>query len=433
MSKLNLPLGYDPKCRLYRREQTQGNVMYYLSYYLPNGQRVQRPVHRKEKEAKKLLRLKELQLIQGQFDSKDSKKLDGFLPRVRPKPERLTIKAGLREYFEVTEARKTRQTHYCDVYSINRYFGFFLEDGKVFMDDIRTIDVQMLIRALDKEGKSESTIKNAVTMVKKVFNCLIHELKNCDYDNPVIPKMKLPKRNGLVRNRIATDEEIVSLLNADDPGVSHSSNLSPTKAIVAFLICTGARLSEVLHAEWGDFDFENGIWHIKTKPNCPTRFRLGWSPKWYKDRGVLLFPEALEVLRRLPRVKSIGRVPIRDESGKIVDHKIYPADFVFPKTEISVEPDGTRTVVYSRIDSVKRSWSSMKNRAGVTDLQIKDLRTFFNLTLKNRFGFSSKEAGYYIGNSKEVNDLHYTPISIPQIQEKMKSSILTGRIIEPVN
>ncbi len=418
MNRSNLLLGYDPKGSLYKREQTSGNVMWYVSYYLPNRKRVQRPASKSLKEAKTLLRLKELQLLQGNFDSKDLKKLNGLFAEEK-EAGRLSIGEALDMYFKATESRKTANTYYNDLSAIKRYFSFFLDLERAYLDEITAFDVQMLIRSLDKSGKAESTIKNAVTMVRKVFNCLIEDVQVYSGKNPVPAKVKLPRKNGLVRDRLASDEEIRSILKAEKPKVGHSSSLSPIKEIVGFLVYTGARLSEVLHAEWPDFDLENGIWHIGIKPRCPTKHELGWSPKWKKKRDVILFQEALDILKSLPRVKSNGKVSVRDEKGKIIETKTYPANFVFPKKETKKLPDGSKEIAYTRLDSIKRSWASLKQRADVHDLQVKDLRTYFNHTLKSKFGFSSKEAGIYIGNSEEVNNLHYTPVSFSQIRAKM--------------
>ena len=418
MINSNLFLGYDPKCSLYKREQIRGKVNWYVSYYLPNGKRVQRPVHQSFKKAKNLMRIKELQLLQGIFDAKDLAKLDGFLPEYE-EPERLTIEKALELYFEVSESRKSPKTQYIDSSSIKQCFGFFTDGGKIFMDEITALDAHRLIRSLDKAGKSESTIKRAVTMVKKVFNLLIDEIRVFEGENPVPKKLKLPKKGGLVRNRLPSDQEIMALLTAPNPKVTSSSSVSPVREIVGFLIATGARVSEVLHAEWGDFDLEAGTWHVRNKPQCPTQFGLGWAPKWHKERVVLLFPQTLAILNSMPIVNSFGSVPVRNEQRVIVERKMVPAQFVFPKKEVKILGEGSKHVTYTRTDSIKRSWQSLKERAGVTDLQLKDLRTYFNHKLKSMYGFSSKEAGWYIGNSKEVNDLHYSPVSLEIIQAKM--------------
>ncbi len=392
--------------------------MWYISYYLPNNRRVQRPVHKDFREAKKLSRIKELKLLQHKFDSKDLNKLEGFLPETK-EPERLSIDTALLLYFEVTKPRKTAKTYYNDSMAITRYFSFLRKSSKEYMDEIAQLDVHRLVGLLDKDGKSEATIKNAVTMVRKVFNCLIDEIKLIFGENPVPSKMKLPKKNGLVRNRLATDFEIQALLHAEGPKVGHSSSVSPVKEIVRFLVFTGAGVSEALHAEWSDFDLERGIWRIGTKPNCPTLEGLGWAPKWRKERTVVLFREVIDLLGSMPMVESVGTVLVRDRERRIVDRRIHPAGFVFPKKDIVRRKDGSTTILYSRVDSIKTAWKSLVARAGVSNLQIKDLRTYFNHKLKSRYGFSSKEAGVYIGNSQEVNDLHYTPVCQEQIRNKM--------------
>ena len=201
--------------------------------------------------------------------------------------------------------------------------------------------------------------------------------------------------------------------------------LTPIVEIVKFLIFTGARLGEVLHLEFSDIDFETGVWHIRKKPKCPTFYGLGWSPKWEKERTVVLFPEALAVIKNQPRRKRVvGTIPVRGNENRLIDHKIVSADFVFPKMEISVV-DEVRKTRFSRVDNVARSWKNLKSRVGISpDLQIKDLRTYFNHVLRSRYGFSSKEAGAYIGNSERVNEVHYSPVHHPDMLKKMREKSL---------
>ena len=75
----------------------------------------------------------------------------------------------------------------------------------------------------------------------------------------------------------------------------------PIIELTHFLVCTGARLGEALHAEWQDFDLVKGIWRIIPKPECPTSYGLGWYPKWKKPRVIELIPEARRVLQNLPK------------------------------------------------------------------------------------------------------------------------------------
>ena len=75
----------------------------------------------------------------------------------------------------------------------------------------------------------------------------------------------------------------------------------PIIELTHFLVCTGARLGEALHAEWQDFDLVKGIWRIIPKPECPTSYGLGWYLKYKKPRVIELIPEVGRILQYLPR------------------------------------------------------------------------------------------------------------------------------------
>ena len=78
-------------------------------------------------------------------------------------------------------------------------------------------------------------------------------------------------------------------------------------------------------------------------------------------------------------------------------------------------------VGYCRVTCIHNGWESLKKLARVENLQLRDLRTYFNHILKTNYNFTSKEAGVYIGNNDEVvNELHYSPYHEPTIREKMR-------------
>ena len=90
-----------------------------------------------------------------------------------------------------------------------------------------------------------------------------------------------------------------------------------------------------------------------------------------------------------------------------------------------------RTVKYSRCDSIRTAWTTVKKRAGVSDLRMHDLRIFFNrVILQERLGFTPEEAGKYIGNSKEVNITHYSPISVELLSRKLGDKCFNEVLIE---
>ena len=126
---------------------------------------------------------------------------------------------------------------------------------------------------------------------------------------------------------------------------------------------------------------------------------------------MILFPEVVTLLKTLPKVKSSGRVLLRDEKSKLIGRETYPADFIFPTLSKGE---------FKRTDSIKKSWSGILKRLGIEDLQIRDLRTYSNHVLRSKLGFSAKEAGAMLGNSEKVNELHYSPVSDVELKRKLK-------------
>ena len=353
---------YDPRCGIY----CNGSY-YYVSYYLPNGVRVCRSLRTKSgRVAKRLLHRKEGSLLEGVFDEQDMERMGG---RFDSRNSRLTTEVAVEEYLTATSLGRRPRSQINDSYVLRRLVPLF---EKEFVDDVVLYDIQILVNRLHAEGKAEATLKTYLGILRKFFGWL--EISGlCRMDNPVSRKVILPRSSGLTRDRLPTLEEI-ELLISDD------CEIGP---LVRFLVFTGCRSGEALHMEWRDV--LDGVWTIRSKPDCPTVDGMGWSPKWNKNRVVPLISEAIEVLESQKRISR----------------------WVFPKS------DG------SRRGSLTKAWTKMKERNGIVDLQIKDLRTWFNHVIKSYFGFSSKEASSYVGNSPRINELHYDPVSVDLISMKI--------------
>ena len=159
------------------------------------------------------------------------------------------------------------------------------------MDEITPYEIQILLGILQKEGKSEATLKTYRGILKKFFNWLI-ENRFAEMLNPVTRNIQIRKSSGLVRDHLPSNKEIHALLDQN----------SEIRPLIQFLAFSGARLGEALHMEWGDL--KNGIWMIRNKPECMTKEGLGWSPKWGKHRHIPLLREALEVLDSQKKISN---------------------------------------------------------------------------------------------------------------------------------
>ena len=357
-----MDLNYDPRCSIYLNGK-----YYYLSYYLPNGKRILKSLSTSKRMlAKKKMHLKEQELYEGIFDDHDILKM----PEIRVSPQvRLDLNLGVEKYLDASGVHKNARTQNNDKYALESLISRL---DKVFVDEVTPYDIQMLLGKLKSENKKEATLRTYRGILKKFF-AWITENGLVQMDNPVNKHSLIKQTSNLVRDRLPKPEEIQRILSCD-------SEIMP---VMRFLIHTGARLGEVLHLEWEDI--EDGFWHIRYKPNCPTKFGIGWSPKWGKSRSIPLKPEALEVFENLPRVSR----------------------WVFPKA------DGTRR------DSLDKSWKTLLKKAQVEDLQIKDFRNWANHILKHENLFTTKEASSYLGHSPMVNESHYEPISKERIYQKI--------------
>ena len=407
-------IGYNPKASLFKKKRA-GGFSWYINYYLPNGVRVRRLCGPTREVSLRRMKIKEIELLDGIFEDSDLEKmpLERFEPR---RKKRLKIIEGVEIYLEMTRNKRRPRTQQAEQVKLKKNFSYFTDKGFSFLDEISHVEAQRWVNLIEDKGFREATVKSYVTLMAKVFNYFIETSGELEGKNP-FGCVSVSRKGTLVRDHLPTDEEVRRILSARLP--EKSGHTVPIEDIVRFAVFTGARVSEILHAEWEDFDLDQGVWRIRIKPNCPTTEGLGWQPKWGKSRDVHLFEEALEVLHR--RLKSRppetgGHVLIRDRSGILISKEVYPSQFVFYRTY--KKGRGISSSVFKRIDNLKKAFSKLMGLAGVEGVLFKDLRTYFNHLLVSRYGFSNKEASSLIGNSPEVNLKHYDPVSLSVIRNK---------------
>ena len=406
MNKLSVLLGYDPKCTFYPKKTRKGRVFYYLRYYLPGGKRVSRAAGEKKTEARRLMFEKVKNLRNGVFDDSDLKKIPESI-RINLQTPRILLDEALERYMKATSYNRRQRTNK-ETYGVLKNLIRKLESK--YIDEVTTEKVQGLAGMLQSQGLSKATILSYLSLLKTFFNWLIDDAEVLDGRNPV-NKVRKPPRTSKVRDYFVKPEAIGRILKVHQ---IHRRIEVPIIELTHFLVCTGARLGEALHAEWQDFDLVKGIWRIIPKPECPTSYGLGWYPKWKKPRVIELIPEAKRVLQNLPRHQETW-------GSFRQDNELHwkKADFIFTVNK-KMKDKGMAEVRNVRISSVKRAWGNLLNEARVEPIQIKDLRAFFNWMLISQYGLSHKEAGAYLGNSEAVNYTHYTHVSLETLGVKLR-------------
>jgi len=235
--------------------------------------------------------------------------------------------------------------------------------GRRPLDGINTDDIETLFH--DKE-KSVSKV-TANRLLASVRACLQDAWRKDKIpQNPAMKVRPLPENPP--RKRVLHDDELARVLKAIDALKSEHS-----RAGIMLLVQTGARLSEVLHAQWKDMDLEGRIWNIP-------------SPKAGTPQVVPLSNETVAMLNHL---SHMGCYVI---AGR-VENK--------PRTDL------------------KKAWETVLKKSGVEDVHIHDLRRTFGLHI-------TRKAGLHIASKLlrhsdiRVTEKHYAPLGFDELRSALE-------------
>lgn len=195
--------------------------------------------------------------------------------------------------------------------------------AKVRLSDITQPDVAKWLAEKRASGLAPATVEKIRVIFGRSFELALRWDMPGVTRNPVRGIKRPPINNA--RERFLTPAEAKRL----QATVANSRN-KQLKYIVGLLLLTGARVSELLHAEWRHIDLERRAWLIPTS-------------KTGKARHVPLSQAAIDVIEQLPRFDRVPYLLPNPASGK-------------PYTDI------------------KHPWDTARREAGLDDLRIHDLR-----------------------------------------------------------
>jgi len=240
--------------------------------------------------------------------------------------------------------------------------------GHKLLADVTVEDIRKMFNHLSTEGGRDGAGVpiHANRWLASVRACLQAAWREDKL--AVNPAMKVrPNPENPPRARVLTDREMERLLK-------HVDKLADRFARAAFtlLIETGARLSEVLRAEWGDMDLEQGLWRMpRTKAGHVQVLPLG--------------PATVAILDALPR------------PGKCVI--------------VGKDPDKPRS-------DLKKAWAKLQAAAEIKDVHVHDLRRTFGLHIARRAGLHV--ASKLLRHSDiRVTERVYAPLGIEDLRSAM--------------
>jgi integrase len=231
--------------------------------------------------------------------------------------------------------------------------------SKLRLDEISPQAVAQWLAEKDAEGLKPATVEKIRATFGRSFSLGNRWNIPGAATNPV-QGISRPRFNN-ARQRYLSAEEAEELRIA----VEHSSN-PQLKFIVGLLLLTGARVGELLRAEWKDVDLARRAWFI---PDTKTG----------KPRHVPLSTNAMNLIQQLPRFQD--------------------CQFLVPN------PETKRPFV-----SIKRAWQTARATAGLKDVTIHDLR-HTSASLMVNSGVDIYTVGKILGHSDYKSTMRYSHIS----------------------
>jgi len=231
--------------------------------------------------------------------------------------------------------------------------------GKHRLNDVHQPDIAKWLADKAIEGLAPATIEKIRVIFGRSFELALQwNVAGVDR-NPVRGIPRKPINNA--RDRFLTSEEAERLLVA--AGCSRNKQL---RNIVGLLLLTGARVSELLSAEWRHVDLARRAWFIPTS-------------KTGKSRHVPLSQAAIALIESLPR---FDRCP-----------------YLLPNPETK-KP-------YS---DIKHPWQTARDLAGLPDLRIHDLRHSAASFMINA-GIDLYAVGKVLGHANHASTLRYAHLA----------------------
>jgi integrase len=252
--------------------------------------------------------------------------------------------------------------------------------GARHLDTITRQDIIQMHRERRASGAAPGSANRLLIMMRYIFNLALRW---------EIPGIKLNPTKGVhlmeennARERFLSVEEAQQLYAS----VCNSPN-AMLRHIVAMLILTGGRKREVLDAKWQDFDISRSLWRIPMTNSG-------------RARHVPLASGAVAILAAIPRIPGCEHV------------------FANPATQ-------------KPYVSIFTAWDTARQKAGLGDVRLHDLRHSFASLLINQ-GRTLFEVQTILGHTQVKTTLRYAHLSQGTLLDAANAATrMVGHVMPP--
>ncbi|GLI98892.1 site-specific integrase [Sphingobium sp. BS19] len=231
--------------------------------------------------------------------------------------------------------------------------------GRLRLDEITQPAIAKWLAERNASGLAPATVEKIRVILNRSFELAIRWNMPGVTKNPVKGIPRKPVNNA--RERYLNAAEAKRLLAAVD--ASRNTQLG---AIIRLLLLTGARVSELLHAQWQYIDVERRVWLIPTS-------------KTGKPRHVPLSQAAIDVIEHVPRFNG--------------------CPYLLPN------PDTLKPFV-----TLKHGWQAARDEALLPDLRIHDLRHSAASFMINA-GVDLFAVGRVLGHADHKSTMRYSHLA----------------------
>lgn len=246
--------------------------------------------------------------------------------------------------------------------------------GSKPIDTVTAQDIRDFIARKQKQGYAPGTVNRAIILIRYIYNLAAKwQLAGSDHN----PTRGIALASTEHRDRFLTADEARALVASCEV----DENQTAAQAILLLLL-TGARRNEITHAKWDYVDWQNETLFVPVS-------------KSGKPRHIALTQRGIALLRRLPRVDG--------------------NPYIFPSPTTGLPSP-----------SLHYPWIRIRDRAGLTDLRLHDLRHSFASFLVNS-GTSLYVVQHLLGHTQPRTTQRYAHIAP---QTKQIAAEIAGNVIE---